>query len=76
MIRKQIFLILIWVLFLFAQYDRPGSTSAQFLKIDISARGAGMAGAYNAAVEGAEGLVYNPAVIANLEKVDAVFKKS
>ncbi|MBT4034614.1 MAG: PorV/PorQ family protein [Candidatus Marinimicrobia bacterium] len=73
MIRKQIFLILIWVLFLFAQYDRPGSTSAQFLKIDISARGAGMAGAYNAAVEGAEGLVYNPAVIANLEKVDAVF---
>lgn len=47
----------------FAQYERPGSTTAQFLKIDISPRGAGMAGAYIAVVEGAEGVYYNPAII-------------
>jgi hypothetical protein len=53
-----------------AQYERPGSTSAQFLKIDVSPRGAGMAGAYISAVEGAEGAFYNPAVIARLKGID------
>jgi len=73
MIKKQLFFLLIMVSILLAQYERPGSTSAQFLKIDISARGAGMAGAYNAVVDGAEALVYNPAVIATLPGTDAVF---
>ncbi len=76
MIKKQLLLVLVWVPLLLAQYERPGSTSAQFLKIDVSARGAGMAGAYNAVVKGAEGLVYNPAVIATLPNTDIVFNNN
>ncbi len=44
-----------------AQYERPGSTAAQFLKIGISARGAAIGEAFIAGVEGAEAVHYNPA---------------
>ncbi|MDZ7338834.1 MAG: PorV/PorQ family protein [candidate division KSB1 bacterium] len=47
-----------------AQYERPGSTDAQFLKIGVSARGAGMGDAFIAVVEGAEAAYYNPAALA------------
>jgi hypothetical protein len=55
---------------LFAQYERPGSSAEQALKIDVSARGAGMAGAYISMVKGAEATYYNPAVIAESEGTD------
>lgn len=53
-----------------AQYERPGSTGAQFLKIGVSARGEGMGGAYIAAVRGAESTHYNPANLGYMEGLD------
>lgn len=73
MLSKITIIILITACFVFAQYERPGSTAAQFLKIDVSPRGAGMAGSYISVVEGAEATFYNPAVIAELEGTDIVF---
>lgn len=70
MLRYLISLILVLSYTAFAQYQRPGSTSAQFLKIDVSPRGAGMAGAFIATVTGAEGAYYNPAIIAELNGTD------
>lgn len=56
-----------------AQYSRPGSTAAQFLKIGISPRGAAMSDAYVAVVEGAEAVYYNPAALARIKGTDLVF---
>jgi len=58
---------------LYAQYNRPGSTDAQFLKIGVSARGTGMADAYLASVEGAEATYYNPAAMPWIRNRDVVF---
>ena len=63
--------------FLFSQYERPGSTSAQFLKIDISPAAAAMAGSYYSVAKGATALYYNPAAIASMDqKIDIVFNKT
>lgn len=56
-----------------AQYTRPGSTGAQFLKIGVSPRGTGMGGAYIAAVDGAEAIYYNTAALAWITGTDIVF---
>ena len=48
---------------LYGQYNRPGSTDAQFLKIGVSARGTGMADAYIAVVNGADATYYNCAAL-------------
>lgn len=45
-----------------------GTTGAQFLKIDPSARPVGMGGAYSAVVSGADTVFYNPAGIASIEQ--------
>jgi hypothetical protein len=58
---------------LYGQYNRPGSTDAQFLKIGVSARGTGMADAYLAAVEGAEATYYNCAALPWVPGRDVVF---
>src|SRR5512137_2988275 len=55
------------------QYDRPGSTDAQFLKIGVSARGTGMADAYISLAQGAEGTYYNVAAIPWTSGTDVVF---
>jgi hypothetical protein len=47
-----------------AQYERPGSSAAQFLKIGVNARAAAMADAFIAVTDGAEATIYNPAAIA------------
>jgi hypothetical protein len=73
MSNKIVIYILIMTCFVLAQYERPGSTAAQFLKIDVSPRGTGMAGAYISVVSGAEATYYNPAVIAEMEGTDIVF---
>lgn len=59
--------------FAFAQYERPGSSSAQFLKIGVSARAAGMSNAYIALASGADAVYYNPAAIARIEKTAVIF---
>ena len=58
---------------IFAQYERPGSSSAQFLKIGVSARASGMSDAYIAPTGGAEAVYYNPAAIASIENTSVVF---
>ena len=69
--------LLIFSSFLFSQYERPGSTSAQFLKIDISPAAAAMAGSYYSVAKGATALYYNPAAIARMDqKIDIVFNKT
>ncbi len=73
MFNKITIIVLIMTCFVYAQYERPGSTAAQFLKIDVSPRGTGLAGAYISVVEGAEATFYNPAVIAEMEGTDIVF---
>lgn len=45
-----------------------GTTGAQFLKIDPSARPVGMGGAYSAVLSGADTVFYNPAGIASIER--------
>ncbi len=56
--------------FLLGQYERPGSASAQFLKIGVSPRAAAMSDAYIAIARGAEGTYYNPAVLARSDGLD------
>jgi hypothetical protein len=58
---------------LIAQYDRPGSTDGQFLKIGVSGRGAGMSDAYMAVVGGAEATYYNAAALPWVKGTDVVF---
>jgi hypothetical protein len=56
-----------------AQYERPGSTDGQFLKIGVSPRGTALGDAFIAAVEGAEATYYNSSALAWLEGTDIVF---
>ena len=58
---------------LFAQYNRPGSTDGQFLKIGVGARGAGMSDAYLAAAEGAEATYYNVAALPWIKGAEVAF---
>jgi hypothetical protein len=71
--RTLIGILLFLPVLLYAQYNRPGSTDAQFLKIGVSARGTGMADAYLASVEGAEATYYNPAAMPWVPNRDVVF---
>lgn len=75
MLRTLFILILIITSFTatLAQYERPGSTDAQFLKIDTSPRAAAMGGAYISVVEGAEAAYYNPAALAWVPHTDLAF---
>jgi hypothetical protein len=58
---------------LIAQYNRPGSTDGQFLKIGVSARAAGMSDAFLAAARGAEATYYNAAALPWVKGTDVVF---
>ncbi len=73
MIRKLLIAVLILSPALFAQFQRPGSTDAQFLKIGISPRGTALGDAYISVVDGAEGAFYNSASLAWIEGTDIVF---
>lgn len=70
---KLLFLFLLLPGFVHAQYTRPGSTDAQFLKIGVSPRGTGMGDAYIAVVSGAEAVYYNTAALARVKGTDIVF---
>ena len=71
--RTFIGILLLVPVFLSAQYERPGSTDAQFLKIGVSARGAGLSDAYIAVVNSAEATYYNSAALPWIKSSDVVF---
>ena len=71
--RVQYLVLLLVPVLLWAQYQRPGSTDAQFLKIDVSPRAAAMGGALISDTRGAEAAYYNPAALARIPNMDAVF---
>ena len=73
MVRKGIFPLLLVPALLFGQYDRPGSTDAQFLKIGVSPRATALADAYIAIANGAEATYYNSAAMPWIKGTDAVF---
>lgn len=56
-----------------SQYERPGSSSAEFLNIGVNARAEGMAGAYISVVEGAEAVHYNAAALARIKSTNLSF---
>lgn len=57
------FLLLFIPVLLFGGYERPGSTSGQFLKMGVSARAVGMGEAFIAVVDDASSVYYNPACL-------------
>ncbi len=71
--KKYCILIFLFPLMVFGQYQRPGSTSAQFLKIGVSARAAGMSNAYISVVSGPEAVYYNPAGLTGIKKMGIAF---
>jgi hypothetical protein len=73
MAKKVLIVLLFLAVSVSAQYERPGSTDAQFLKIGVSPRGTAMGDAYISMVEGAEGTYYNAASIAWVKNFDVVF---
>ena len=64
-------LALLWPALAAAQYDRPGSASAQFLRIGVSPRALAMGDAVIASDLGAEAAVYNPAALTRVEQTAA-----
>ncbi|HOX87340.1 MAG TPA: PorV/PorQ family protein [bacterium] len=71
--RIVLILLLSMLVTAYGQYERPGSTDAQFLKIETSPRAAAMGGAYISVVEGAEAAYYNPAALAWIPRMDLAF---
>jgi hypothetical protein len=70
--KKLLFILSIFHTVLIAQYDRPGSTDAQFLKIGVSSRGTAMGDAYIAIVKNAEAAYYNSAALPWIQGTDIV----
>lgn len=52
--------------FVIGQYERPGSSAAQFLDIGVNPRAEAMAGAFISMASGAGACYYNPAALATL----------
>lgn len=73
MLRKIFFILILLPVAVFAQFERPGSSDGQFLKIGVSPRGTGMGDAYISVAEGAEATYYNSSALAWLEGTDIVF---
>ncbi|MBM4160358.1 MAG: PorV/PorQ family protein [Ignavibacteria bacterium] len=73
MIRRIFGFVVLLPALLYSQYNRPGSTDAQFLKIGVSPRGTAMSDAYIAAVNGAEATYYNSAALPWMQGTDVVF---
>ncbi len=73
---KRIVVTIIWCWpgILLSQYERPGSSSAEFLNIGINARAEAMAGAYVSIADGGAELVhYNVAALARLRRTSVSF---
>jgi hypothetical protein len=72
-VRKTIGLLTLVPMLVYGQYNRPGSTDAQFLKIGVSPRATALSDAYIAVVNGAEATYYNAAALPWVKGTDAVF---
>ncbi|MHB1686745.1 MAG: PorV/PorQ family protein [Ignavibacteriaceae bacterium] len=71
---KKWLIIFIFIPYIvYGQYQRPGSTDAQFLKIGVSPRGTAMGDAYISAVEGSEATYYNASALPWIKGTDIVF---
>lgn len=75
--KRSIFIVIVFVLLapvsiLFAQ-SKAGTTIAQFLKIEPSARAAALGNAGTSLYGEAASLYYNPASLGRLDKIDAQF---
>lgn len=69
-LNKLLILILVFLpLIIFGQYERPGASSAQFLKIGVSPKASGMGDSYIAVARGPEAVYYNPAAITNIDGI-------
>ena len=64
--RKYICTLIIISCFAFGQYERPGSSAAQFLDIGVNPRAESMAGAFISMTSGAGACYYNPAALTML----------
>jgi hypothetical protein len=73
MVRSKLAILLFLPALGLAQYQRPGSSTAQFLDIGVSARAEAMAGAYISVSEGAESCYYNPAALSRVRQFSAQF---
>lgn len=73
MSRKLLYIIIFLPAICLAQYDRPGSTDAQFVKIGVSPRGTAMSDAFIAVVNGAESMYYNASAMPWTKGTDVVF---
>ncbi len=73
MIKKFVLLFVLVPFVLMAQYERPGSTDGQFLRISVSPRAAAMGDAYISVTDGAEATYYNPAALARIPNTDFAF---
>lgn len=68
---KRRILIIIFCLapgMLHSQFEKPGSTSGEFLNIGVNARAEAMSGAFISVVDGPEAVYYNPAALVLVEK--------
>jgi hypothetical protein len=71
---KKIFLIsILLVEMASAQFDNVGTSAANFLKIGVGSRAAGMGGAYSAQVADASALYWNPSGIAHITSPQVIF---
>ena len=74
MLKKAVILLLLFLPgAVFSQYERPGSSDAQFLKIGVSARASAMGNAYISVVDGAEATFYNAAALARIKGTGVAF---
>ncbi len=73
MCKKFVILIILFPLLAIAQYERPGSSDAQFLKIGVSPRAAALGGAFISVTDGAEATFYNPAALSRIPNMDLTF---
>ncbi len=73
MIKKFVVLLVLVPFIVMAQYERPGSTDGQFLKISVSPRAAGMGDAFISVSDGAEAAYYNPASLARIPSTAIAF---
>ena len=70
--RRFVFNFTVFYSILLGQFDNVGTSAANFLKIGVGARAAGMGGAIIGHVDDPSSLFWNPAGIANAKNIEAM----